>query len=215
LPLIAAISSSSFFRRVRLWPRNWMTPSEPPAEGTCSMYSLSAGNCSGRCGRAGDWRLLSEVGDGPLRAQVPSRGRIRAAPGGREVVRAGGGGRGALAPVGVRRRSSLGVGGLLDAVDDGATRHLIPPGDVGALRAALQQLADDPHLRAPRPGRAPPSDRDAVLGGGHRRPPQGIGSRGRLTASAARTRRCRRVAPVIETATNNARSVNSQARQRS
>ena len=39
------------------------------------------------------------------------------------------------------------VGGLLDLVADGETGILVPPGDVGALRSALQRLLDDPHLR--------------------------------------------------------------------
>jgi glycosyltransferase involved in cell wall biosynthesis len=39
------------------------------------------------------------------------------------------------------------VGGLLDLVEDGETGLLVPPGDPGRLRAALQQLLDDPGLR--------------------------------------------------------------------
>jgi glycosyltransferase involved in cell wall biosynthesis len=39
------------------------------------------------------------------------------------------------------------VGGLLDAVDDGATGLRVPPGDVPALRAALERLLGDADLR--------------------------------------------------------------------
>jgi glycosyltransferase involved in cell wall biosynthesis len=40
------------------------------------------------------------------------------------------------------------VGGLLDAVEDGATGLLVPPGDAGALRATIERLLDDHALRA-------------------------------------------------------------------
>ena len=40
------------------------------------------------------------------------------------------------------------VGGLVDAVEDGVTGVLVPPGDVAALRAALERLLADPALRA-------------------------------------------------------------------
>lgn len=39
------------------------------------------------------------------------------------------------------------VGGLLDLVVDGQTGVLVPPGDVQALRSALEQLLADPELR--------------------------------------------------------------------
>ena len=39
------------------------------------------------------------------------------------------------------------VGGLLDLVVDGETGLLVPPGDVPALRAALERLLADRELR--------------------------------------------------------------------
>jgi phosphatidylinositol alpha 1,6-mannosyltransferase len=51
------------------------------------------------------------------------------------------------------------VGGPLDLVRDGVTGYLVPPGDPGALAAAVARLAADPGLRAAQ-GRAA---RDMVL----------------------------------------------------
>ena len=39
------------------------------------------------------------------------------------------------------------IGGLADIVVDGATGMLVPPGDVGALRDAIQYLLDHPDVR--------------------------------------------------------------------
>lgn len=40
------------------------------------------------------------------------------------------------------------VGGLADAIEDGVTGLLVPPGDTRALRTALERLLGDPALRA-------------------------------------------------------------------
>jgi glycosyltransferase involved in cell wall biosynthesis len=102
---------------------------------------------------------LRVVGDGPLRAQVPDavgfvppselgasyeRAAIVAVPSRRE-------GYGVVAREAMARGRPVvasAVGGLLDAVVDGETGLLVPPGDVTALRAALERLLDDAELRA-------------------------------------------------------------------
>jgi len=102
---------------------------------------------------------LVVVGDGPLRARVPQavgfvppgelgpwyeRAAVVAAPSRRE-------GYGVVAREAMawgRPVVASAVGGLLDAVEDGVTGLLVPPGDVAALRAALERLLGDAELRA-------------------------------------------------------------------
>jgi glycosyltransferase involved in cell wall biosynthesis len=102
---------------------------------------------------------LRVVGDGPLRAWVPDavgfvppdelgpwyeRAAIVAVPSRRE-------GYGVVAREAMawgRPVAASAVGGLLDAVVDGETGLLVPPGDVTALRAALERLLGDAELRA-------------------------------------------------------------------
>ena len=101
---------------------------------------------------------LRVVGDGPLRAQIPSEGfvppdelgpwyeraSVVAAPSRRE-------GYGVVAREAMawgRPVVASAVGGLLDAVEDDVTGLRVPPGDVGALRSALERLLGDAELRA-------------------------------------------------------------------
>jgi glycosyltransferase involved in cell wall biosynthesis len=101
---------------------------------------------------------LRVVGDGPLRAQVPSEGFVApselgpwyeraavvAAPSRRE-------GYGVVAREAMawgRPVVATAVGGLRDAVEDDVTGLLVPAGDSDALRAALERLLGDAKLRA-------------------------------------------------------------------
>ena len=102
---------------------------------------------------------LRVVGDGPLRARVPGaagfmppgelgpwyeRAAVVVAPSRREgygvVVRE--------AMAWGRPVVASAVGGLLDAVEDEVTGLRVAPGDVPALRAALERLLAEPALRA-------------------------------------------------------------------
>jgi glycosyltransferase involved in cell wall biosynthesis len=98
------------------------------------------------------------VGDGPLRDGVPEavgfvpprelgayyeRAAVVACPSRRE-------GYGVVAREALahgRPVVASAVGGLVDAVEDGVTGLLVPPGDVAALRAALERLVGDAQLR--------------------------------------------------------------------
>jgi glycosyltransferase involved in cell wall biosynthesis len=101
---------------------------------------------------------LVVVGDGPLRDLFPEAiGFVAPSGVGRYY------GRAAVVVVPSRREGygmaareamahgrpvvATAVGGLVDAVEDGVTGLLVPPGDAAALRAALVRLLDDPRLR--------------------------------------------------------------------
>ncbi len=101
---------------------------------------------------------LVVVGDGPLRDRVPgalgfvphaelgsfyARAAVVAVP----SLREGYGMACAEAMAHGRPVVASAVGGLLDLVEDGVTGLLVPPGDVPALRAALERLLADPELR--------------------------------------------------------------------
>jgi glycosyltransferase involved in cell wall biosynthesis len=101
---------------------------------------------------------LVVVGDGPLRDLVPfsvgfvppdevgayyERAAVVCVPSRREGY--GVAAREAMAHG--RAVVTTGVGGLADAVEDGVTGIVVPPGDVGALRAALERLLADEALR--------------------------------------------------------------------
>jgi len=107
---------------------------------------------------AAEGMKLVVAGDGPLRDRVPqARGFVpRAELGGlygRAAVfacpshREGFGVACLEAMAHGRPVVASSVGGLLDLVVDGETGIHVPPGDVAALRAALQRLLADPELR--------------------------------------------------------------------
>jgi glycosyltransferase involved in cell wall biosynthesis len=102
---------------------------------------------------------LVVVGDGPLRELVPQavgfvppvevgayyeRAAVVAVPSRREGY--GMAAREAMAHG--RPVVATSVGGLVDAIEDGVSGVLVPPGDPGALREALERVLDDPGLRA-------------------------------------------------------------------
>ncbi len=101
---------------------------------------------------------LVVVGDGPLRELVPGsvglvprdrlgpyyeRAAVVCVPSRREGY--GVAAREAMAYG--RAVVTTGAGGLADAIDDGVTGLVVPPGDVAALREALERLLADPTLR--------------------------------------------------------------------
>ena len=101
---------------------------------------------------------LVVAGDGPLREQVPqARGFVppeelarlyeRAAVVVCPSLREGFGVVCLEAMAHGRPVVASAVGGLLDLVVDGETGLLVPPGDVAALRAAIERLLGDPELR--------------------------------------------------------------------
>ena len=81
---------------------------------------------------------------------------------------------------------STGVGGLADAIDDGVTGLVVPPGDVAALRAALEQLLGDRRPAAPaRRGGAREGAGDLRLARRHRSHDRGLPGRDRRLVELA------------------------------
>jgi glycosyltransferase involved in cell wall biosynthesis len=108
--------------------------------------------------QAAEGMKLVVAGDGPLRERVPGalgfvphnelaplyeRAAVVAVPSRRE----GFGVACAEAMAHARPVVASAVGGLLDLVADGETGLLVPPGDVTALRSALERLLGDAELR--------------------------------------------------------------------
>jgi len=137
-------------------PASVPQPDDPP-------HVLFAGRLSREKGildlvEAAQGLPLVVAGDGPLREQVPGalgmvphhdllpmygRAAVVACPSRRE----GFGVVCAEAMAHGRPVVACAVGGLLDLVVDGETGLLVEPGDVAALRAALERLLGDPELR--------------------------------------------------------------------
>lgn len=137
-------------------PETVPEPDEPP-------HVLYAGRLSAEKGilelvEAARGLPLVIAGDGPLRDRVPGalgfvphdellglyeRAAVVACPSHRE----GYGVVCAEAMAHGRPVVASAVGGLLDLVADGTTGVLVPPGDVPALRAALERLLSDAELR--------------------------------------------------------------------
>lgn len=138
-------------------PADTGAPADPP-------HVLFAGRLSAEKGiadlvEAAAGMPLVVVGDGPLRSRVPQavgfvaparlaeyyqRASVVACPSRRE----GFGVVAAEAMAWGRPVVATAVGGLRDLVVDGETGLVVPPGDVRALRAALERLLGDAALRA-------------------------------------------------------------------
>ena len=143
-------------------PAEAVEPDDPP-------HVLYAGRLSAEKGvrelvAATQGLPLVVAGDGPLRDEVPGRsGWSRTTSSsdctdGRPSSRARHAARASAcacleAMAAGRPVVASAVGGLRDLVVDGETGLLVPPGDVPALRAALERLLGDAELRA-RLGRA-------------------------------------------------------------
>jgi glycosyltransferase involved in cell wall biosynthesis len=159
---LAEAARSLGARVVRIVPSGVTIPASvaPPEEPPHVLYvgRLSAEKGVLELAEAAAGLPLRVVGDGPLRAQVPSEGFVApgelgpwferaavvAAPSRRE-------GYGVVAREAMawgRPVVASAVGGLLDAVEDGVTGLLVPPGDVDSLRTALERLLEDAELRA-------------------------------------------------------------------
>jgi len=138
-------------------PDSLAEPAEPPHVLFVGRLSAEKGVEELAEATAGIARVV--VGDGPLRRVVPDaigfvppgelgpyydRAAIVVCPSQRE-------GYGVVAREAMahgRPVVASAVGGLLDAVEHERTGLLVPPGDVAALRAAIERLLADPALRA-------------------------------------------------------------------
>ena len=159
---LAAQAASLGARTVRVIPagvtipEHVAAPTDPPHVLFVGRLSVEKGVQELVAATAG--LPLVVVGDGPLRTLVPEaagfvpphqlgayyeRASVVVVPSRREGY-------------GVTAREAMAhgrpvvataVGGLVDAVDDGVTGLLVPPGDVPALRGALEQLLGDGDLR--------------------------------------------------------------------
>jgi colanic acid/amylovoran biosynthesis glycosyltransferase len=149
-------------RETRVIPEGVRVPTvvNPPAE---PPHALFAGRLSEEKGvlelmSAAGGLPLVVVGDGPLRNRVPqATGFVPPAEVGGYIERASV----VVCPsrregYGIVARQALAygrpvvatrVGGLPEAVMDGETGLLVPPGDPAALRSALERLLDDAELR--------------------------------------------------------------------
>lgn len=150
-------------REVRLIPSGVAIPADVP-QPEDPPHVLFAGRLSPEKGilellAASEGMPLVVAGDGPLRARVPGalglvahdrltglyeRAAVVACP----SLREGYGVVCAEAMAHGRPVVASAVGGLLDLVVDGETGLLVPPGDVGALRIALERLLGDAELRS-------------------------------------------------------------------
>jgi glycosyltransferase involved in cell wall biosynthesis len=137
-------------------PDDVLEPEEPPHALFVGRLSTEKGILEFVDATEGMPRVI--VGDGPLRDRVPGalgfvpreelarcfqRAALVACPSRREgygVVA-----REAMAHA--RPVVATSVGGLVDAVEDGVTGLLVPPGDPSALRGAIQSLLGDAELR--------------------------------------------------------------------
>jgi glycosyltransferase involved in cell wall biosynthesis len=160
---LAADCSALGAREVRVIPSGVDLPDEVGMPEEEPPHVLYVGRLSEEKGirdlaKAAEGLPLVVVGDGPLRDLVPAavgflphdelgpyyeRAAVVCVPSRREGY--GVAAREAMAYG--KAIVSTGVGGLADAIDDGVTGLVVPPGDVPALRAALERLLGDADLR--------------------------------------------------------------------